>query len=67
MSNIIVITGGTSGYGKAAAQKFAARGETVVVASRNKQSLQQTKDELESIFFPLMLLKLRTGMLYMNM
>jgi len=46
MSNIIVITGGTSGYGKAAAHKFAANGETVVAVSRNEESLKLTKDEL---------------------
>lgn len=46
MSKVIVITGGTSGYGKASAKMFADKGEKVIAVSRNKSSLEQTKKEL---------------------
>lgn len=46
MNNTIVITGGTSGFGKAAAKVFAENGENVIAVSRNEESLNQTKKEL---------------------
>lgn len=39
MSKIILITGGTSGYGLATAKKFKENGDTVVIASRNAEKV----------------------------
>lgn len=39
MGKIVVITGATSGYGLAAAKKFKAQGDTVVIVSRNAQKV----------------------------
>jgi len=46
MDNIIIITGGTSGYGYAAAELFAAAGERVIVASRTAADVEKTKEAL---------------------
>ena len=46
MDNIIIITGGTSGYGYAAAELFAAQGEKVIVASRTAADVEKTKEAL---------------------
>ncbi|MBQ9544042.1 MAG: SDR family oxidoreductase, partial [Clostridia bacterium] len=40
MSRIVVITGASSGFGKAAAKAFAEKGDTVVMAARNKEKLE---------------------------
>jgi len=46
MDKVIVITGGTSGYGYAAAQKFAAAGERVIAVARSADALEKTKSSL---------------------
>ncbi len=43
---IIVITGGSAGFGKALAQAFKKEGGIVVIVSDNKESLEQTAQEL---------------------
>lgn len=44
---IVIITGGTSGIGKAIALAFAKRGARVVISGRNEITLNSTKEELE--------------------
>lgn len=45
MGKIVIITGATSGYGLAAAKKFKAQGDTVIIASRNAQKVDSTVRE----------------------
>jgi NADP-dependent 3-hydroxy acid dehydrogenase YdfG len=40
---IVLITGGSQGYGKAAAKAFTQAGSTVVIAARGEEALQQTQ------------------------
>ena len=42
MSKIVLITGATSGYGLSAAKKFKENGDTVIIASRNKEKVEET-------------------------
>lgn len=44
---IVFITGGTSGYGKAMAKAFAAEGAKVIIAARKENELQETAKEVE--------------------
>jgi len=46
---VVIITGGTSGIGKAIAVSFARRGAKVVISGRNAEALQNTTDELKKI------------------
>ena len=46
MDNVIIITGGTSGYGYAAAEIFAAQGESVIVVARTAADVDKTKEAL---------------------
>src|SRR3954447_15669267 len=43
----IVITGGSSGIGKATAIAFAKRGDSVVVAARSKEGVEAAANEIE--------------------
>lgn len=45
---IVLITGGSQGYGKAAAKAFAQVGATVVIAARGEEQLQQAQRETGS-------------------
>jgi 3-hydroxy acid dehydrogenase/malonic semialdehyde reductase len=47
MSNIVLITGATSGFGKASAEKFASNGYDVIITGRRKDRLDEIKKELE--------------------
>ena len=48
MNNIILITGATSGFGKAIAEKFAANGWNCIITGRRKERLQKVTDNLSS-------------------
>jgi len=46
---IVIITGGTSGIGKAIAIAFAKRGARIVISGRNEDTLRSTAEELKKI------------------
>ena len=48
MNNIILITGATSGFGRAIAEKFASNKWNCIITGRRKEKLQQVADELSS-------------------
>ena len=48
MSKVILITGATSGFGKAIAEKFAKEGYTVCITGRRADRLYALKNELET-------------------
>ncbi|OUS30655.1 short chain dehydrogenase [Gammaproteobacteria bacterium 45_16_T64] len=48
-AKVVVVTGATSGIGKAAALKLGEAGAKVVLAARTKEKLQETKDEIEAL------------------
>ena len=47
MDKIILITGATSGFGKALAERFAKEGYTVCITGRREERLKELKDQLE--------------------
>ena len=47
MGKIVFITGATSGFGKAAAYKFAANGYDLIINGRRTERLNQLAHELE--------------------
>lgn len=46
MSNIVFITGATSGFGRASARRFAAAGWSLILTGRRQERLQALQDEL---------------------
>lgn len=50
MNRIILITGATSGFGKAIAKKFAANGWNCIITGRRKERLLEIADELTEKF-----------------
>ena len=48
MAKIVLITGATSGIGKACAQKFAAEKHNIIITGRRKGRLDELKKELET-------------------
>ena len=51
MNNIILITGATSGYGRATAQCFVESGNTVIITGRKEEILKKTAAEIGAIPF----------------
>lgn len=45
---VVIITGGSSGIGKACAEKFGLEGGKVVISGRNEEKLQEAAKDLES-------------------
>ena len=43
MSRIVLITGASSGYGKAIAKAFKDNGDTVIMTARNEKKLEQMR------------------------
>lgn len=50
MSNIILITGATSGFGKATAEIFASHGYELIITGRRKDRLEEIKKNIEQGF-----------------
>ena len=50
MKKIVLITGATSGFGKACAEKFSADGDNIIITGRRKERLEEVQDELEKKF-----------------
>lgn len=50
MEKIILITGATSGFGKAIAEKFAANGWNCIITGRRKERLHEVAQELKNNF-----------------
>jgi len=48
MKSIALITGATSGFGRATAEKFAAEGHNVIITGRRNELLLQVKSEIET-------------------
>ena len=46
MSRIVLITGASSGYGKAIAKAFKDNGDTVIMTARNEKKLEQARKEV---------------------
>ena len=46
MNRIVLITGASTGYGKATAKAFKDSGDTVIIAARNLERLTKTKNEI---------------------
>jgi 3-hydroxy acid dehydrogenase / malonic semialdehyde reductase len=47
VNKIVLITGASSGFGKAAAEKFAAHGYDLIITGRRKERLEALKEDLE--------------------
>jgi sulfoacetaldehyde reductase len=47
MSKIVFITGASSGFGKACAEKFACHGYDVIINGRREDKLLELKERLE--------------------
>jgi 3-hydroxy acid dehydrogenase/malonic semialdehyde reductase len=50
MNNIVLITGATSGFGKASAEKFAANNHDIIITGRRKDRLHDVSEELKNKF-----------------
>ena len=47
MQKIVFITGASSGFGKACAEKFACHGYDVIINGRREEKLLELKEQLE--------------------
>jgi len=50
LNKIVLITGATSGFGKACAEKFSANGYNVIITGRRKERIDEIKENLEKEF-----------------
>ena len=50
MNKIVLITGASSGYGKATAKAFKKNGDVVIMAARNIEKLEHAKNEVAEIW-----------------
>ena len=50
MQKIVFITGASSGFGKACAEKFACHGYDIIINGRREEKLLELKDHLEKKF-----------------
>lgn len=50
MDRIVLITGATSGIGKACSQKFASAGDNIIITGRREERLSELKNSLEKEF-----------------
>jgi 3-hydroxy acid dehydrogenase / malonic semialdehyde reductase len=50
MNKIILVTGATSGFGKAIAEKFASEGWNIIITGRRKERLDELATQLQSSF-----------------
>ncbi|XVJ64658.1 MAG: SDR family NAD(P)-dependent oxidoreductase [Lacibacter sp.] len=50
MNKTVFITGATSGFGKACAQRFAKEGYNVIINGRRAERLMELKEELQSLY-----------------
>ena len=48
MNKIVLVTGATSGFGKAIAEKFASAGHDIIITGRREERLQHVKQTLEA-------------------
>ena len=48
MTQVVFITGATSGFGRATARRFAEAGWSLVLSGRRQERLEELKAELES-------------------
>ncbi|SFI06621.1 SDR family oxidoreductase [Modicisalibacter xianhensis] len=49
MNDVVLITGATSGFGRAAARRFAKEGWSLILAGRRQERLQELKEELSQV------------------
>jgi NADP-dependent 3-hydroxy acid dehydrogenase YdfG len=50
MKKKVLITGASSGFGKAIAEKFASSGDDIIITGRRKHLLEELKDKLTSLY-----------------
>ena len=48
MNKTLLVTGATSGFGKAIARRFAANGCNIIITGRRKERLEELETELKS-------------------
>ena len=48
-NKVVIVTGGSSGMGKAMAKNFAQEGAKVVITGRSMERLQAAQEELEQV------------------
>lgn len=59
---VVIITGGSSGIGKALAEVFGRNGSRIVITGRNQENLDQAKSELEASGIKILAIKADAGL-----